>query len=93
MFLVVGSLLSSQNEGCRNTTRLFISLKRGNSTQDFTQAHARLVTTLDLCHTSVNTTDSRDKSLNTPGKNHLKTTPTHLYTLQQKILELSGSTK
>ena len=30
MFLVVGSLLSSQNEGCRNTTRLFISHERGN---------------------------------------------------------------
>ena len=37
----------------------------------------------DLRHTSVNTTDSRDNSLNTPGKNHLNTTPFLLYTLQQ----------
>ena len=45
--------------------------------------------TRDLRRTSVNTTDSQ----NTPGKNHLKTRPIHLYTLQQKILELSGHTK
>ena len=37
--------------------------------------------TRDLRHTSVNTTDSRDYSLNAPGKNHLKTTPIRLYTL------------
>ena len=50
--------------------------------------------TRDLRHTTVNTTDSRDYSLNTPGKkNHLNTRPVRLYTLQRKILELSGSTK
>ena len=125
--LVVGSLLSSQNQECRNTTRLFIPHERSNSTQDFTtssryacnytwppsllnkhglcQIH---VTSLwqfnkyDLCryftkppsfsrdlrHTPVNTTDARNYSLNTLGKN----TPIRLYTLQQKVLELSGST-
>ena len=46
--------------------------------------------TRDLRHTSVNTTDSQDYSLNTPGKN---TTPFRLYTLYQKIQELSGYTK
>ena len=49
--------------------------------------------TRHLRNTSVNTTDSRDYSLNSPGKNHLKTTLIRLYTLQHKILEHSGSTK
>ena len=36
-FLVVGSLLSNQNTGMpENTTRIFISQERSNSTQDFT---------------------------------------------------------
>ena len=36
-FKVVGSLLSNQNTGMsENTTRIFISHERGNSTQDFT---------------------------------------------------------
>ena len=49
----------------------------------------------NLCHTSVNSTDTRDYmySLNTPGKNHLKTTPILLYTLRQKILDLCGTSK
>ena len=49
MFLVVGSLLSSQNAGMSETTaRIFIPREHTNSTQDFTQAHARLVTSLGL---------------------------------------------
>ena len=54
-FKVVGSLLSNQNTVCRNTARIFIPLKRSNSTQDFTTSSTRLVNT-PLCYNLINTT-------------------------------------
>ena len=54
MFLVVGSLQSSQNTGMlETTTRIFIPHERNNSTQDFTTAHVRSLATLELCHSCI----------------------------------------
>ena len=51
---LLGSLQSSQNTGMlETTTRIFIPHERNNSTQDFTTAHARLVTTLELRHSGI----------------------------------------
>ena len=49
-FKVVGSLLSNQNTGMSENTRMFIPHERSNSTQDFTTSSTRLVNTLDLRH-------------------------------------------
>ena len=54
-FKVVGSLCLNRTQGSRKTQpEYFIPHERSNSTQDFTQAHSRLVTTLDLRHSCIN---------------------------------------
>ena len=128
---MVGSLCLIRTQGCRKQQQEYLFHTNAVIPHKTSQqAHARLVTTLDLRQPRINTASARyPRNLsvtnirppstlyetsklytrpsshfskhylltrvfpNTPGKNHLNATPVHLYTLQQKVLELSGCTK
>ena len=55
MFLVVGSVLSGQNDECRNTKGRLFHTNAVIPHKTSQQAHARLVTTLDLRQPRINT--------------------------------------